>query len=112
MYLLFVDESGTHGASHSFILGAMGIHEDDAPKLQKGLDQLVIDHLGRVPLNLEDYELHATDLRNAKKPSWLRESRPSGSASGHMNPVKIGYGCWRMLISSWLTFNHRIRTCP
>jgi hypothetical protein len=40
----------------------MGIHEDDAARLQKDLDQLVIDHLGRVPLNLEDYELHATDL--------------------------------------------------
>lgn len=46
----------------------MGIHEDDAARLQNDLDQLVIKHLGRVPLNLEDYELHASDIRNAKKP--------------------------------------------
>ncbi|PKT99429.1 hypothetical protein, partial [Neisseria meningitidis] len=60
---------GTHGGSHSFVLGGVAVHEDDAPRLQTELDQLVIKHLGRVPVNLEDYELHATELRNAKKPS-------------------------------------------
>jgi hypothetical protein len=69
MYLLFVDESGTHGGSHAFVLGGLAIHEDDAPRLQRALDSLVTKHLGRVPLNLDEYELHAGEMRNAKKPA-------------------------------------------
>lgn len=68
LYLLFVDESGTHGGSHAFVLGGMAIHEADAAQMQTELDRLVIRHLGSVPVNLEDYELHATEMRNAKKP--------------------------------------------
>ena len=30
MYLLFVDESGTHGGSHSFILGGIAVLEFDS----------------------------------------------------------------------------------
>lgn len=68
MYLLFVDESGTHGGSPVFVLGGAAIHEDDAHRLQRQLDDLVIAHLGRVPPNLDEYELHAGEMRNAKKP--------------------------------------------
>lgn|GEM_PF-359415 len=78
MYLLFVDESGTHGGSPAFVLGGAAIHEDDAHTLQRILDQLVIKHLGRVPLNLDEYELHAGELRNAKKP---RASAPASARS-------------------------------
>lgn len=46
MYLLFVDESGTHPGPHPFILGGIAIHEDDAARLQKELDQVVIEALG------------------------------------------------------------------
>jgi Protein of unknown function (DUF3800) len=67
MYLLFVDESGTHGDAHAFVLGAIAVHENDAARLQKVLDDLITAHLGRVPVNLEEYELHAVELRNAKK---------------------------------------------
>ncbi|MFT4135465.1 DUF3800 domain-containing protein [Microbacterium sp.] len=68
MYLLFVDESGTHGGSHPFVLGGVAVHEDDAAQLQKELDQIVIDQLGRVPPNLDEYEVHASEMRNARKP--------------------------------------------
>lgn len=77
MYLLFVDESGTHGGVHPFVLGAMAIHEDDAAIMQKALDALVVKHLGRVPLNLEEYELHASELRNAKKPQAGKPGKTS-----------------------------------
>ncbi len=68
MYLLFVDESGTHPGPHPFVLGGVAVHEDDAAQLQKELDQIVIDQLGRVPPNLDEYEVHASDMRNARKP--------------------------------------------
>ncbi|HET8640519.1 MAG TPA: hypothetical protein VFM37_01205 [Pseudonocardiaceae bacterium] len=69
MCLLFVDESGTHGGLHPFVLGAMAVHENDAAPMQSELDKLVIKRLGRVPLNIEEFELHAGDMRNAKKPA-------------------------------------------
>lgn len=68
MYLLFVDESGTHPGHHPFVLGGVAIHEDDATRLQKSVDALVVKHLGRIPPNLDEYELHASEMRNAKKP--------------------------------------------
>jgi hypothetical protein len=76
VYLLFVDESGTHGGSPVFVLGGAAIHEDDAQRLQRRLDDLVIEHLGRLPPNLDEYELHAGEMRNAKKPG-----RPDQRAS-------------------------------
>lgn len=76
MYLLFVDESGTHGGSHAFVLGGLAIHESDARRLQRDLDALVVRHLGRRPQNLDEFELHAAEMRNAKKP------KPASKGSG------------------------------
>lgn len=67
MYLLFVDESGTHGGSHSFILGGIAVHEQDAFPLGAELDRavaVVVDGYGTA----EDYELHGAEMRNAKSP--------------------------------------------
>lgn len=68
LYLLFVDESGTHGGSHAFVLGGLAIHERDTRRLQTDLDNLVVRHLGSRPPNLDEFELHAAEMRNAKKP--------------------------------------------
>lgn len=67
MYLLFVDESGTHAGTHPFVLGGLAVHEDDTVKMQKELDQLVVDHLAVIPPNLDEFEIHAGEMRNAKK---------------------------------------------
>lgn len=82
MYLLFVDESGTHGGGHAFTLGGLAIHEDDAARLQLRLDEIVIDALGRIPPNLDEYELHVSDMRNAKKPD-----RPSNQRASVWAPI-------------------------
>ena len=66
---LFVDESGTHGGSHAFALGGLAVHEDDAARLQRRLDEVIISGLGRIPPNLDEHELHVSEMRNAKKPS-------------------------------------------
>ncbi|KAA1380487.1 DUF3800 domain-containing protein [Aeromicrobium fastidiosum] len=81
MYLLFVDESGTHGSSHSFVLGGVAIHEDDAQILQTALDKIVSQHLDRIPPNLDEYELHASEMRNAKKPASPTAKKTSMWAS-------------------------------
>lgn len=90
MYLLFVDESGTHGGSHAFVLGGLAIHEDDAARLQKQLDQLVIKHLGRVPPNLDEFELHAAEMRNAKKPKPTDSKAPAVTSiwSNYSRPMR------------------------
>ena len=48
------------------MLGGMAIHEDDKLRLQRELGQLVINHLGAVPLNLDEFEIHAAEMRDAK----------------------------------------------
>lgn len=66
MYLLFADESGTHGSSHAFVLGGLAVHEQDMQALQRALNRCVEDGLGIAQVG--DHELHATEIRNAKKP--------------------------------------------
>jgi len=58
VYLLFADESGTHGGSHALVIGGLAVHEQDVQALQRALDRCVAQ-----PLKLgdvDDYELHAT----------------------------------------------------
>lgn len=79
MYLLFVDESGTHGGSHAFVLGGLAIHEQDAPNLQRRLNAIVKSYVRSYGPE-DDFELHASELRNAKKP-------PNGSRKGQKPSV-------------------------
>lgn len=69
MYLLFADESGTHGSSHAFVLGGIAVHEHDAQNLQRTLEATVAGHAIAARLPLEELELHAAAMRNARSPS-------------------------------------------
>jgi hypothetical protein len=75
LYLLFADESGTHGGSHALVIGGLTVHEQDAQSLQRALDTCVQQHfsIGQV----EEYELHAAEIRNAKKPKAGSKAVPS-----------------------------------
>ena len=75
MYLLFVDESGTHGGSHSFILGGIAVHEQDAYPLGVQLDGVVASAVPEYAV-AEDFELHGAELRNARSPA-ARAERPA-----------------------------------
>lgn len=72
MYLLFLDESGTHGGSQSFILGGIAIHEQDAFKLQSSLESELRAALGD-DTDTSELELHGNELRNpkARKSNWF-----------------------------------------
>ena len=40
VYLLYIDDSGSHGAiqgNHAYVLAGLAIHEDDAARLQHAL---------------------------------------------------------------------------
>jgi len=73
VYLLFVDESGTHGGSHSFVLGGIAVHEQDASRLAADLDRLVSSAVSGLAGSPEDYELHASEVRNP-----VRKKKGSG----------------------------------
>lgn len=75
MYLLFADESGTHGSSHSFIVGGIAVHEHDAQNLQRTLDRVVAPYAVAARLSSEDLELHAAEIRNAKPPATSSRAR-------------------------------------
>lgn len=66
MYLLALDESGTHGGSPVMIVGGLAIHERDARPLQTELDAVVHRHLSPLGLDPLAHELHATDIRKPK----------------------------------------------
>jgi hypothetical protein len=88
MYLLSVDESGKHGRQPRVPFRRPG----DPRRRRRpsaAIDSLVIEHLARVPLSLDEYELHAAEMRNAKKPGKqlpaalggvVVDSRPPGRA--------------------------------
>ena len=76
MYLLFADESGTHGGSHAFVVGGIAVHEHDAQNLQRSLAAAVEPYALAARLSPEDFELHASVMRNASPPSGSRSARP------------------------------------
>jgi len=62
MYLLYLDESGTHGGSPALVLAGLAIHEHDAAPLQWKLERVLARRLpkGLSPL---DFELHAAEMK-------------------------------------------------
>lgn len=72
MYLLFVDESGTHGGSPVFIVGGIAVHEQDAHHLQVRLDRELSDALPD-GADTEQLELHGAELRSPKpgRSNWF-----------------------------------------
>jgi Protein of unknown function (DUF3800) len=76
MYLLFADESGTHGGSHAFAVGGIAVHEHDAQNLQRSLASVVEPYALAARLSPEDLELHASEMRNASPPIGSRQTRP------------------------------------
>lgn len=69
VYLLFLDESGTHGGSPVFIVGGIALHEEDTRHLQGKLESFLTRKLSTPPLSLSalKFELHATDIKNRAK---------------------------------------------
>lgn len=76
MYLLFLDESGTHGASPVFVLGGIAVHENDVWSLTRRIETTLHRHLTPLGLNAFDFELHASEMKtptNKRPPSpWTQ----------------------------------------
>lgn len=66
MYLLYLDESGTHIGSPAFVLAGLAVHEQDAWHLQKKLNAVLASRVPK-PLNPLDFELHAAEIKNPVK---------------------------------------------
>jgi hypothetical protein len=71
MYLLYLDESGSHGGSLAYILGGIAIHEHDVYHLQQRLDTMLD---AKLPAGFAgiDFELHGAEIKspsNRKHPS-------------------------------------------
>lgn len=77
LYLLFLDESGTHGGSPAFVLGGLAVHESDASDLQQKLESFLHGRLSGPPLllNAQNFEIHATDIKNGDE-EWTRVPFP------------------------------------
>jgi hypothetical protein len=63
MYLLFLDESGTHVDSPVTIVAGIAVHEQDAWYLQRRLAGVLESHLPK-GLNPLDFELHASEIKS------------------------------------------------
>lgn len=71
MYLLFLDESGTHGRSPVFIVGGLAVHEQDAWHLQERLESELRRSVPEF-VNFVDLELHGSEIRSPKPESgWF-----------------------------------------
>lgn len=72
MYLLYLDESGSHGGSPVFVLSGLAVHEHDAWHLQNRIERALTSRLpvGLIP---QDFELHAADLKSPRR-AGLRQT--------------------------------------
>lgn len=63
MYLLYLDESGSHVGSPALVLGGLAIHEHDAWPLQQKIEGML---RSRLPQGLDPsaFELHANEIKS------------------------------------------------
>lgn len=63
MYLLYLDESGTHGGSPAYILGGVALHEHDVYHVQQRLETML---QAKLPAGLAaaDFELHGAEIKS------------------------------------------------
>lgn len=80
MYLLFLDESGTHADSPVFIVGGIAVHENDVWYIQHRLEEMLVRHLSPFGLNHEMFELHATEIKSPVRQRGGRGGRRGSSA--------------------------------
>lgn len=66
MYLLYLDESGTHTGSPVHVLAGIALHEQDAWHLQQKLQGMLSSTLPK-GLNPADFELHAAEMKSPIK---------------------------------------------
>jgi hypothetical protein len=76
MYLLYVDESGSHGPQHNraYVLAGLAVHAADAWDLQMHLQRALADALPE-GFDPDDFELHAAEIRRpsrARSSAWQR----------------------------------------
>ncbi|UOY03688.1 DUF3800 domain-containing protein [Blastococcus sp. PRF04-17] len=77
MYLLALDESGTHNEAPVLLLAGLAVHEADVRPLERALHAVVAKHL--VPLRLDPHmhEVHATDLKTPSRGKPARGRYPA-----------------------------------
>lgn len=66
MYLLYLDESGSHQGSDVLVLGGIAVHEQDTRPLQERLERLLRSRLPQGS-NPSDFELHAAEIKSPIK---------------------------------------------
>lgn len=67
LYICFVDESGSHGASPVFVVGGIIVHEEDAWHLQQRLDKFLFRKLRPLGHDHTMFELHASEIWRGRK---------------------------------------------
>lgn len=70
MYLLFLDESGTHGNAKVFVLAGIALHERDAPHFARRIERDLTYRLAPAGLDASNFELHATRVK-AGHEEWV-----------------------------------------
>lgn len=104
MYLLYLDESGTHGGSPAYLLAGIAIHEHDVYHVQQRLETML---QAKLPDGFAaiDFELHGAEIKspqNRKRPSpWeafdyglrLDVLRGAYSSIADYTPVDERYPC-------------------
>lgn len=73
MYVLALDESGTHNEAPVLLLAGLAVHEADVRLLEQALRGVLIRHLQPLGRDVDKHEIHATEL---KTPSRGRPARP------------------------------------
>lgn len=76
LYVMFVDESGSHGASRVFVLGAVAVHESHLTEAHDLLDGVIREHIVPLGLNPDDFELHGAEIKNVPKTKPGRKPSP------------------------------------
>jgi len=81
VYLLALDESGTHGTARVLVIAGLAVHEHDVRPMHAALDAVLAKHLGPLALDPDDFELHATEIKTPPPARAASATRAARKAS-------------------------------
>jgi hypothetical protein len=95
VYLLYLDESGTHAGSPAFIVAGIAVHEHDAWHLQRALEDLVRRGLP-AGFDAADFELHAAEMKEPRRVRLQNQRRRRQRPPSPWEPIQAGTRFWLM----------------
>lgn len=113
VYVLALDESGTHGTAPALVIAGVALHEQDLRPMEAALDAVVARHVAPLGLDPDQYELHVAEIKTPPRATAATPRRTARAASPWLVvPAAVRLAVLRDAYATLATFQPVDATLP